>query len=71
MLRPTFALANVYLARATVDEGTPQEGEGYVSLTSPAGLSSIVDHQETALRASQSRDSSSRRACSAITLLMC
>ena len=48
--RPTFALANYYLAEAAWDEGTPQKGEGYVSLTSKESLPEMLKHQDTALR---------------------
>jgi hypothetical protein len=47
--RPTFALANYELARATWEAGTPQKGEAYVSLTSKDALPSIVAYQDAAL----------------------
>ena len=44
--RPTFALADYYLSRAALYEDTPQQGEGYVSLTSKHALATTVHFQE-------------------------
>jgi len=47
--RPNFALANYFLARAAWMEGTPQKGEGYISLTTKEALPDILSHQRKSL----------------------
>jgi tetratricopeptide (TPR) repeat protein len=47
--RPTFSLANYYLARASQHAKSPQNGESFTSLFSEDGLSKVVDREDQAI----------------------